>query len=416
MPRIFDASGQPTYQEYDPNIPLPPGYSIQPFFPGYEYAFGKSIYRGEEVGEGGYVFATPGVWYWCALLDVMSMHPHSVIAENLFGPYTEVFKTLVNARASVKHEDWDEVKVILGGKLAPYVDRVQAGEFTSDDLATALKTAINSVYGLTSAKFDNAFRDPRNVDNIVAKRGALFMINLKYKVAEWGFPVAHIKTDSIKIPFATPEVIKKVMDYGKEFGYVFEHEATYERMCLVNDAVYIARYAPAEFCQQVYGYVPKENKQHPMAWTATGAQFQVPYIFKTRFSAEPVEFKDLCETKSVTSAIYLDMNEQLPKDQHNYHFVGRVGEFCPVKSGEGGGELVREAVHPTTKEKTFAAVTGTKGWRWMESEMVKNLNKEASIDIAYYETLAKKAEDAISAYGSFEAFVHAPPPDYEKGS
>ena len=44
--------------------------------------------------------------------------------------------------------------------------------------ANALK--INSVYGLTSASFNNAFRDPRNKDNIVAKRGALFMINLKH--------------------------------------------------------------------------------------------------------------------------------------------------------------------------------------------------------------------------------------------
>ena len=38
-------------------------------------------------------------------------------------------------------------------------------------ISTALKTAINSIYGLTSAKFDNKFKDPRNVDNIVAKLG-----------------------------------------------------------------------------------------------------------------------------------------------------------------------------------------------------------------------------------------------------
>lgn len=153
------------------------------------------------------------------------------------------------------------------------------------------------MYGLTSASFDHPFRDNRNKDNIVAKRGALFMVNLKHEVQRRGFIVAHIKTDSIKIPDATPEIIRFVMDYGKQYGYNFEHEATYDRMCLVNDAVYIAKY--------------KDGK-HAGEWTATGTQFQVPYVFKKLFSKEPIEFEDMCETKSVTSALYLDMNENLP--------------------------------------------------------------------------------------------------------
>ena len=45
------------------------------------------------------------------------------------------------------------------------------------------------------------------------------MINLKHEVQERGFTVAHIKTDSIKIPDATPEIIQFVMDYGKRYGY-----------------------------------------------------------------------------------------------------------------------------------------------------------------------------------------------------
>ena len=53
------------------------------------------------------------------------------------------------------------------------------------------------------------------------------------------------------------------------YGYNFEHEATYERMCLVNDAVYIAR------------YLNKDGT--PGKWTATGTQFAVPYVFKTLF-------------------------------------------------------------------------------------------------------------------------------------
>ena len=219
---------------------------------------------------------------------------------------------LVDGRVSIKHKAWDEVNHILDGKLTPYIKKVQAGEMTAKDLANALKTAINSVYGLTSAAFENAFRDPRNKDNIVAKRGALFMIDLKNEVQKRGYKVAHIKTDSIKIPEADMDIINFVMAYGKRYGYTFEHEATYDKMCLVNNAVYIARYDEPANCMAKYGYVPGDVQDHPLGWTATGKQFQVPYVFKTLFSREPIEFKDMCETFSVSGALYLDMNELLP--------------------------------------------------------------------------------------------------------
>lgn len=251
--------------------------SLLPYFPGYTFDHGKSMYRGEEVGEGGYVYAEPGIHGNVALLDISSMHPHSAIAEVLFGVrFTKAFREIVEGRVSIKHEAWDEVNTMLNGKLTPYIQKVIDGEMTSKDLANALKTAINSVYGLTSASFDNPFRDPRNKDNIVAKRGALFMIDLKHEVQKRGFTVAHIKTDSIKIPDATPEIIQFVMDFGKRYGYTFEHEATYERMCLVNDAVYIAKY--------------KDGK-HAGEWTATGTQFQIPYVFKKLFSREKSHLK-----------------------------------------------------------------------------------------------------------------------------
>lgn len=435
--------------------------SLLPYFPGYYFGPGESgkelqsvelvdesghrisgqgrrgyvsIYRGEEVGEGGYVYAEPGMYGNVALLDIASMHPHSVIAECLFGPaFTKRFKEIVDGRVSIKHEAWDEVNHILDGKLAPYIQKVKSGEMTSKQLANALKTAINSVYGLTSAAFENAFRDPRNRDNIVAKRGALFMVDLKNEVQARGFTVAHIKTDSIKIPDADPDIIKFVMDYGKKFGYTFEHEATYDKMCLVNNAVYIARYKGG-----------KEDGK----WTATGKQFQVPYVFKTLFSKEPIVFKDMCETFSVSGALYLDMNENLPnvkaqEDQlkkklkelgmkyedwldykasdchdldveterylrsldeeiakgHDYHFVGRVGEFTPIKPGCGGGDLLREA------GGKYSAATGSSDYKWMESEMVRALEKEDNINRGYYDRLVDEAVAAISEYGDFEWFA-----------
>ena len=387
----------------------------KPVFPGYTFEGGKSIYRGEEVGEGGYVYAEPGMYSNIALLDIASMHPSSIVAEELFGPeYTKRFNDILQARIAIKHNEFDKAKKMLNGALAKYL----TDEAAASDLAQALKIAINSVYGLTSASFDHPFRDNRNKDNIVAKRGALFMVNLKHEVQRRGFIVAHIKTDSIKIPDATPEIIQFVMDYGKQYGYNFEHEATYDRMCLVNDAVYIAKY--------------KDGK-HAGEWTATGTQFQVPYVFKKLFSKEPIEFEDMCETKSVTSALYLDMNEGLPdvseleaerdrlakKDPpmeregldaeiakgHNYHFIGKVGQFCPIKPGCGGGILLRETENKKTGEKGYAAATGSKGFRWLESEMVRELGKENDIDRTYYNNLVDEAVKSLSSYGDFERFV-----------
>lgn len=396
------------------DIPFNAEDSYLPYFWGYKYEFGKSTYRDEEVGEGGYVYAEPGIYLDVALLDIASMHPHSLIAECLFGvKFTTAFRDIVEGRVSIKHEAWDIVDNMLDGKLRPYIRKVINGEMTSDELANALKTAINSVYGLTSAKFENSFKDPRNVDNIVAKRGALFMIDLKHEVQARGFTVVHIKTDSIKIANATPEIIQFVYDFGLRYGYTFEHEATYDRICLVNDAVYIAKYATVERCCELYGeeYVNrskdnvKKNKKKPGKWTATGTQFQVPYVFKTLFSKEDVEFEDMCETKSVQTALYLDMNESLPENEHDYHFVGRVGQFCPMKPGTGGGLLLRETINSKTGEHGYASATGAKGYRWMESEMVRTLGKDADIDRTYYDKLVSDATDSINQYGDFEWFV-----------
>ena len=277
---------------------------------------------------------------------------------------------------------------IVYGSLSKYLtDEASAG-----DLAQALKIAINSVYGLTSANFENPFRDNRNIDNIVAKRGALFMINLKHEVQNLGYTVAHIKTDSIKIPDADEKIISFVMDYGRKYGYNFEHEATYDRMCLVNDAVYIARYADGKKAGQ---------------WTATGTQFQVPYVFKSLFSGEDILFGDKCETKSVSTALYLDMNERLPDGEHDYRFIGKVGSFCPIKEGCGGGLLYRE------KDGKYYSATGSKGYRWLEAETVKFLHKEDCIDESYYISMADKAKTEIEKYGDFNWFVSDEPYDKE---
>lgn len=358
---------------------------LSEMFPGYEYSFGKSTYRGENPSEGGYVYAEPGMYEDVALLDVASLHPTSLVAMNYFGPYTENFNDLLKARLAIKHEQFDEARQMLGGKLAPFLeDESQAG-----DLSYALKIAINIVYGMTSAKYDNPFKDPRNVDNIVAKRGALFMIDLKHMVQEAGFTVAHIKTDSIKIPNATPEIIEKVMEFGKQYGYTFEHEATYSKLCLVNEAVYIAK----------VGWAPKASKIG--TWTATGAQFQQPYVFKTLFSKETCGLQDVSETKTVTTSMYLDFNESLAEGEHNYHFVGKAGRFTPVLPGYGGGTLLRE------KDGKYYAVGGTKGYRWMETEVFeKDPHGNSKINHDYHNHLVDEAVKTISKFGDFDRFAN----------
>ena len=433
----------------DPNPQIQFVYTdLSKMFPGYEYnamgidpkrysgkiVQGKSIYRGEDPGEGGRVYAQPGMYENVALLDIASMHPSSIENLNLFGDkYTKRFSDLKKIRILIKHGDYEGAAKLFDGKLTGYLqDKTQAKA-----LAQALKIVINSVYGLTSASFDNKFRDPRNVDNIVAKRGALFMIELQKAVEEKGYTVAHVKTDSIKIPNADDKIIDFVMKFGEKYGYSFEHEATYEKLCLVNEAVYIAK---------------DISDGH---WTATGTQFQVPYVFKTLFSKEPIEFKDVCETKSVKTALYLDFNENLPNVEdkeerlqkllkkygltmsqingyletgdapdlpeesgtalveaselvkdiragHNYRFIGRAGSFCPVINGVGGGYLMRE------KDGKYSFATGAKGYRWMEAEVLRTLGTEEAmrrINRKYYAALVDDAIATISEYGDFEAFA-----------
>lgn len=422
---------------------------LSEMFPGYQYipgpehkGRGKNMYKGDDIGFGGYVYASPGMYFGkIKTYDVASMHPSSIIALNLFGEYTQRFKDILDVRISIKHKDFEKAKTMLDGKLAPYLD----DESQAKALAGALKIVINSVYGLTSAQFDNPFRDPRNVNNIVALRGALTMRDLLDEVENRGFHVVHVKTDSIKIVNPSPELEQFVLDFGHEHGYNFEVEHVFERICLVNDAVYIAKLA-------------EDDPEEPGQWTATGDQFQVPYVFKTLFSKEEIQFEDVCEVKSVATSLYLDFNEgkkdvseeerisalrrkivkgreagkgaeeikltgrekelldqwdDISDEQlagmiaegHNYQFVGKVGNFCPIKEDCGGALLLRDTGKKDAFGKIFASAEGSSGYRWMEAEVVRNLEYADYIDHGYYRELVDKAVQTISEFGDFEFFT-----------
>lgn len=373
-------------------------------FPGYIHEFGKSHYRDEVAGEGGYVYAEPGMYENVALLDVASMHPTSIRELNLFGKtYTKRFTDLMDARLAIKHGDFERTQEVLDGRLAPYITQ-DTDKATLSSLSNGLKLVINTVYGLTSARFENKFKDPRNKDNIVAKRGSLFMIDLKNFVQERGFTVAHIKTDSIKIPHATPEIIEEVTRFGEKYGYTFEHEATYRKFVLVNDAVYVAQKSvPAndpsrEEVRGVAEEVP--GVEYVRKYEAVGAQFQQPVIYKTLFSGEELTFEDQCETKQVSKgSIYMDfsLGEKPEALTDELRFVGRTGRFTPVKEGTPGAGYIYRYF-----EEKFYSIAGTKGYFWKESD---RFGGDDEIDDAYYQAQIQKAIETIDKFGSYEEFV-----------
>ena len=378
-------------------IPYPLDPNVINRFPGYERILnekGKWInwYRDTDVGYGGYVYAEPGMYSNVALLDVGNMHGASILALNKFGKHTENYRAIREARMAIKHHDYETASKMFDGKFAKYLN----DDEMADALEGALKLVLNSTYGIAAGTFANPLKDPRDKNNIIALRGALFMRTLQDEVAKRGFTVAHIKTDSIKIPNATPEIIEYVINFGRLYGYEFEHEATYERMCLVNDAVYIAKYDDKG--------VRNKGGKHAGKWTATGTQFQVPYVFKTLFSHEPIIFDDKCETKSCSTAFYLDLNENLPEGSHDYRFVGRVGQFSPILPGHGAGVLLRKSKDGSK----YDSANGTKGYLWMESEVVKARGLEEYVDESYYRRLVDDAVETISKFGSFDAFVNLP--------
>lgn len=419
-------------------------------FPGYVFEAGKSTYRDELIGEGGLVRSKPGIWINVALFDVASMHPTSIGQLNLFGDFTPRYMALVEAQLALKNGRYADARGMLDGKLNPYIDDIEnlaktdpaAAKKAAGDLRWALKIAMNIVYGLTSAKFDNRFKDPRNIDNIVAKRGALFMVDLMHYIEEdLKLPVIHIKTDSVKVPNPSPEDVQAIMNFGAKYGYTFEHEATYDKMALFNDAVYVAHYDPIH---------PVNIEKDHKGWTATGTQFipeKNPYVFYSLFGGQ-IGFDDMCETKSVQQgALYLDFGNEgsgyvneaveniklaekavkvaekkgdpdidtlqndlvlarvayadaLKKLTH----IGKTGRFTPVKEGYGGGQLLR-----VNDGKHYYA-NDAKGYLWVDATVAADLPDEA-IDLEYFEEKLAKAREEIekllpeSGFTSVEEFV-----------
>jgi hypothetical protein len=94
------------------------------------------------------------------------------------------------------------------------------------------------------------------------------------------------------------------------------------------------------------------------------------------------------------------LDEEIAKG-HDYVFVGKAGDFVPIRSGLGGGRLMRKE-----SDGGFGYAVGAKGYRWVESETLQN-NKDWKkyIDISYFRSLSDVAIETINKFGDFNMFA-----------
>ena len=92
------------------------------------------------------------------------------------------------------------------------------------------------------------------------------------------------------------------------------------------------------------------------------------------------------------------------KEGHEYQFIGRVGQFTPIKDGRKGGKLMvvksQEDVDAGIEKPSSAS--GADGYRWLESMTVKKLGLEDAIDTSYFDRLVDEAIDEIEKYVDIE--------------
>ncbi len=355
--------------------------NLADIFPTYTFEFGKTTYLGEPVSEGGEVRTNPGVYSNVLVLDVKSMHPHSGIELGYFGKYQQRYQEILKARILIKEGKPEEAGKLLGGILKPFIT-------TKEDckiMAQALKLIINKIYGLTCARFDTPFKHPLNKDNIIAKRGALFMINLWHECVKRGVTPIHIKTDSIKLENPPQELVDFVIDYGKQYGYFFDVEEEFSKFALTNKASYIGK------------------DKNTGEWHGKTATFTHPYLLNW-FNDKPSDISDLGEIKNVMKGKMYLLRE---KEGAEPEFVGKVGKFIAMKPSHGKLLLKK----PENKEK-FEAVQGTKGTYWLEYHMVIDIPKlQDYIDYDYYNGIVEQALEDISKVGNLECDIR----DWVKG-
>ena len=417
-------------------------YDLSKEFPGYKFEYGKSSYLGKDPSEGGYVSSKPGVYRDAWYIDVASLHPWSLINMNYFGPYTKKFQRLVECRVYIKHGEFekamhafDDVDEGLSEKLKPYLSDISM----AGGLGHAMKIIVNIVYGMTSAPYDNKFKDPRNIDNCVAKRGALFMMTLEQELEARGVEVIHVKTDSMKLVNASEEDVEYAFKRANDYGYNFELECVFDKVALVDKAQLIGLTKEVEF---------RGKKYEGGEWEGVGAKFNKktnPYVYKTLFSQEDVEEHDFAILKEVRTAIYVGdrfigknaeiyasnsgsdvtttrainiaqsihtrmkkpTEKFLPKSQYVgldpetvfENKVQRTSKELNIEPGMVRG--IVESGYPETIVENHYGVSGTKGYKW---KLWNEYAGKNDIDMYYYNKLVEDTVNDMYKVGDASIF------------
>ena len=116
-----------------------------------------------------------------------------------------------------------------------------------------------------------------------------------------------------------------------------------------------------------------------------------------------VKYKTQLKNNKINETEYSKLEKELTdkiKEGHNYRFIGRIGNFVPViDTFDGGGPLVR-----SKDGIKYDSVTGTKGYRFAEAQLVKN-NYENVSDYSYFEKLVNDTISDISELGDYNSFI-----------
>jgi hypothetical protein len=89
---------------------------------------------------------------------------------------------------------------------------------------------------------------------------------------------------------------------------------------------------------------------------------------------------------------------------HKLVFVGKCGSFCPMDDTVDAGILVSSNV--VNGETVYASVSGTKGYRWLETEDVIRKGLQDHLDISYYRKLIDSARDHLAKFCDVDEFIN----------
>jgi hypothetical protein len=268
-----------------------------------------------------------------------------------------------------------------------------------------VKEFCNQGYGIFTATFDTRSRNPHNNGNPVANYSACTVVKAVDAVMAHGGHVVHVKTDSLKIPAVTREVLDAAMASAVEVGQSFDIEDIYQKFLLLNKSEYAA------------------FAQSDKSWHFRGKKFLRPYIRKMLFMHDPMSFDDYAETIASQGTLYL-VNPNDPEDRQH---IGKVGKFLPMASVEEGGRtLVTERVNTKGQKElvvadvgngdecpdgeplfTQSAPGGTKGYLWMDKDAYILMYGEdlSHVNHAYYENMQQAVIDEINEIVPFAELV-----------